>query len=129
MALSFPSSPTVNQTTTTGGQTWTWNGTSWLSGGTGGGSSAAATTVSTTAPTSPVEGQMWYDTTDGTLLIRTGSIWVESVVALAGPPGTNGAAGAAGAAGTSANPLPVGNIAQRPVSPVAGTMRINSETN
>ena len=29
MALSFPSSPTLNQTYTLGTKTWTWNGTTW----------------------------------------------------------------------------------------------------
>lgn len=29
MALDFPSSPTLNQTYTYGGRTWTWNGTGW----------------------------------------------------------------------------------------------------
>ena len=29
MALAFPSSPTVNQTYTSGTRTWTWNGTAW----------------------------------------------------------------------------------------------------
>ena len=81
------------------------------------GASAAATTIGTTAPASPVEGQMWYDTTDGTLFIRSGSIWVEAVVTTTG------------ATGASANPLPVGTTAQRPSSPVQGSMRINSETN
>ena len=78
------------------------------------GASSAGTTLSLTAPTSPSDGTMWYDTSDGTLYIRTGSIWVEAVVA---------------AAGASANPLPTGNTAQRPGSPTVGNMRINSETN
>jgi hypothetical protein len=30
MALNFPDSPTLNQTYTTGGKTWQWNGTSWV---------------------------------------------------------------------------------------------------
>ncbi|MCX6419298.1 MAG: hypothetical protein NTU50_07790, partial [Actinobacteria bacterium] len=78
------------------------------------GASSAGTTVGLTAPTSPSEGTMWYDTSDSTLYIRTGNVWLEAV---------------ATAAGASANPLPVGNISQRPGSPVAGSMRINSETN
>ena len=81
------------------------------------GASAAATTIGTTAPASPVEGQMWYDTTDGTLFIRSGSIWVEAVVTTTG------------ATGASANPLPVGTTAQSPSSPVTGNMRINTDTN
>ena len=109
MALSFPASPTVNQTYTLGSKTWIWNGTTWKAL-----VISAATTVNTVAPTSAVEGQMWYDTTDGTLYIRTGSVWLESVVTTAG---------------ASANPLPSGTTAQRPGSPVSGSMRVNSETN
>jgi hypothetical protein len=33
MALDFPSSPTVNQTFSSGGRTWLWDGTSWLAQG------------------------------------------------------------------------------------------------
>ena len=107
MALSFPASPTVNQTYTSGSKTWIWNGTTWKSNVT-----SAATTLGTTAPTSPVEGQLWYDTTDGTLYIRTGGVWLESVATSAGLP---------------ANPLPSGTTAQRPSPPVIGNMRINTE--
>lgn len=32
MALDFPNNPTVNQTFTGNGNTWTWNGTAWISG-------------------------------------------------------------------------------------------------
>ena len=108
MALNLPASPTLNQTYTQGTKTWIWNGTTWKASG------GISTTVGLTAPTSPSEGTMWYDTSDSTLYIRTGNVWLEAV---------------ATAAGASANPLPVGNIAQRPGSPVAGSMRINSETN
>ena len=30
------------------------------------------------APTIPIEGMMWYDTTDGSLYVRTGNFWVEA---------------------------------------------------
>ena len=88
--------------------------------------SAAATIIGVTPPASPIEGQMWYDTTDGTLYIRTGALWIEAIVAAAGP---TGAAGAAGSAGAAANPLPIGTTAQRSGSLVAGSLRINSDTN
>ncbi len=35
MALDFPSSPTVGQTVTLGGVTWTWDGVKWTAAGTG----------------------------------------------------------------------------------------------
>ena len=113
MALTLPSSPTLNQPSTLGTKTWTWNGTTWKASiaSSGGG---ASTTLGLTAPTSPTDGTMWYDTSDGTLYISNSGIWAEAVVA---------------AAGASANPLPTGNTAQRPGSPTVGNMRINSETN
>ena len=113
MALTLPSSPTLNQPYTLGTKTWTWNGTTWKASiaSSGGG---ASTTLGLTAPTSPTDGTMWYDTSDGTLYISNSGIWAEAVVA---------------AAGASANPLPTGNTAQRPGSPTVGNMRINSETN
>ncbi len=79
--------------------------------------SAAATIIGVTPPASPIEGQMWYDTTDGTLYIRTGSLWIEAIVTTAG------------ATGAAANPLPIGTTAQRSGSLVAGSLRINSDTN
>ena len=45
MALSFPASPTVNQTYTSGSKTWIWNGTTWKA-------STTATSLYDTATTS-----------------------------------------------------------------------------
>jgi len=33
MPISFPDNPTLYQTTTTGGQSWAWNGEAWVSSG------------------------------------------------------------------------------------------------
>lgn len=44
MAFSFPTSPTVGQTYTSAGRTWTWDGTDWV------GSSASTATIAVTAP-------------------------------------------------------------------------------
>ena len=54
-----------------------------------------------TAPAVPIEGMMWYDTTDGSLYVRTGNFWVEASQAGAsiGATGANGAAGTTGATG------------------------------
>ena len=68
----------------------------------------------TSPPATPVEGVVWYDTTDGSLYFRSGGIWVEASQAgatigatgAAGAPGTNGAPGATGAVG----PAPTVNI-------------------
>ena len=47
------------------------------------------------APVVPIEGMMWYDTTDGSLYVRTGNFWVEAsqagatqgIQGIQGPPG------------------------------------------
>jgi len=55
-----------------------------------------------TAPSVPIEGMMWYDTTDGSLYVRTGNFWVEASQAGAsiGAAGATGATGAVGPAPT-----------------------------
>jgi hypothetical protein len=92
-------------------------------------------TVSSSAPAAPSNGALWLHSSTGTLLTYydsgTNTQWLQPVgpAGAAGAAGATGAAGVAGATGAAANPLPTGNTAQRPVSPVSGNMRINSETN
>lgn len=78
------------------------------------------TTVSTTAPSSPEEGQMWWDSTDGTLYIYYGTQWVEAVTGVVGPQGPAGADGADGAAGASGATGATG--AQGPAGPAGDTI-------
>ncbi len=76
MALSFPSSPTLNQTTTTGGQTWTWNGNNWyVSTSSGGG---ASVTVANSAPNSPADGSLWLNSDSGVFSVfyNTSNVWL-----------------------------------------------------
>lgn len=83
---------TANSSSGSAGQVLTSNGTSvyWstVSGGGGGGPSAAS--VSDTAPSSPVDGQLWFDSTSASLSIyytdTDSSQWVEVV----GPTGPTG---------------------------------------
>jgi hypothetical protein len=62
--------------------------------GSGGGSETASIATSTTSPSNPVDGDLWFDTTDGTMYVYyddgTSSQWV----------GISGATGATGATGT-----------------------------
>lgn len=51
----------------------------------GGGSGSI--TVSDTAPSSPSEGDLWYNSTDGSTYVYYDSFWVESTSAYAGPTG------------------------------------------
>ena len=76
MALAFPSSPTLNQTTTTGGQTWTWNGNNWYVSTSGGG--GASVTVANSAPASPTDGSLWLNSDSGVFSVfyNTSNVWL-----------------------------------------------------
>jgi hypothetical protein len=79
MSLTFPSSPTLNQTTTTGGRTYRWNGQAWELVGSG-----------IAGPTGP--------TGAAGLAGATGPAGANGAT---GPAGENGEAGATGPAGTA----------------------------
>jgi len=127
MALSFPLSPVLNQTTVSGGSTWIWSGTSWVKTTTGTAiDNRIMVAVSETAPTSPTVGSLWLNSSTGDLLMCfTGGatpVWVQAagadgVTGATGPQGTPGGAtgpqgppgGATGATGaTSIVPGPLG---------------------
>ena len=96
MALNFPDSPANGDTTTLNGVSYTYDSTKtvWVS------TTGPITTVavSDTAPTTPTDGDMWFDSSDLKLYIRYNdgatSQWI--IAAPAGPAGADGAAGAAG---------------------------------
>lgn len=93
MPINFPNSPTLNQTYTYLGQTWTWNGTYW----------AAATTSEVSGPTGPTG--------------AAGTSGSAGATGATGPTGANGSAGATGATGpTGANSTVAG-----PTGPTGAT--------
>ena len=114
-ALDFPDSPSLNDVFTSNNRTWTWNGTVWSSSGaigdtgpTGPTGAVGATgptgpeanfTVSATAPSSPVEGDAWFNSTDGRMYVYYDGYWVESNSAPQGPTGATGPTGADGPTG------------------------------
>jgi hypothetical protein len=136
MALAFPSSPTVNQTYTSGTRTWTWNGTAWklpstaLTGVTGTGNAVLSVgptitlTNATALPlTTGVTGvlpaanggtSLASPGTAGNILTSNGTTWTSATLANAtGLPLTTGVTGVLPAAngGTSlSSPGTSGNI-------------------
>lgn len=72
MAIDFPNSPSVNDLYTAGGKTWQWNGTYWAAYGTG-----PILRTSDTAPVSPNNGDLWYETDTGRFFTYYDSVWVE----------------------------------------------------
>ena len=104
MAVDFPTSPSNGQTFTSGTITYTYNATAglWNSAASGGGGSSV--TVSDTAPTSPSDGDQWYNSLDLNLYVYyndgTSSQWVQSAPQQAGVAGADSTvAGPAGPAG------------------------------
>jgi hypothetical protein len=79
-------------------------GTNLLAGG-GGGSSLE---VSETPPSSPSEGDIWYNSTSGQTFVYYDSYWVENIAGVAGPTGATGATGPAGADGADGATGPAG---------------------
>ena len=124
MAIVFPSNPTLNQVYTVGGLSWTWDGTAWtlsasgiqgiqgIQGNLGNQGTQGTTgtqglqgtkgtyTVSASAPSNPVAGDTWLNTTDGRLYSYSGTEWFEPYNNQQGVQGTQGLQGTSGSNGT-----------------------------
>ena len=82
MAYSFPPNPTLNETYTSNGRTWKWNGVTWQA-------TVVPTTtsapvyISVSPPPHPVAGSLWYDSNKSNLNIwyvdLNGGQWVSCV--------------------------------------------------
>lgn len=72
MAIDFPNSPTAGDLYTAGGKTWQWNSTFWAAYGT-----SPVLRTSDTAPVSPNNGDLWYETDTGRFFTYIDSAWVE----------------------------------------------------
>jgi hypothetical protein len=91
----------------TGPSVFFWNGTQWNNAGKVNGPTGpqGATgpegnfTTSATVPTSPITGEVWFNTTSGKTYIYYDSAWVELLPNLAGPQGPQGLIGPTGATG------------------------------
>jgi hypothetical protein len=89
-AIDFPNSPTLNQEFTANGRTWIWNGTVWANKVSN--TSVSRYNVSDTAPTSPANGDVWFNSTNARTYVYYDSFWVESNPALDGKSGVNAVA-------------------------------------
>jgi len=96
MAYNFPNSPSNGDTVTVNGITYTYNSTSgaWKTTATSGSGGGASVTVSETAPSSPSEGDLWFDPSVLKTFVYyndgTANQWVQS-----NPTGGGGASGGA----------------------------------
>jgi len=75
-AIDFPDSPTENQVFTVDGRSWVYIDSRWkvlpveVSGG-------ASLVVSATAPESPEEGDLWFDSSEASTYVFYDSFWVQ----------------------------------------------------
>ena len=114
--INFPDSPSDGATQTVGGITYTYSSSKgyWTAAASsgGGGGGGASVTTDDTAPSSPSDGDLWWDSDGGKMYVyyedADSSQWVSVSV-----PGSTGPAGAAGAAAT---PTSYANLAAFPSS-------------
>jgi len=96
----FPASPVAGDTLAINSAQYDWNGTTWQARAAGGNFSTL-TTNSATAPTSPLVGDRWFNTTTGVLVQYfsdgTDSAWLD----IAKVSGSSGAVGAAATGGVT----------------------------
>ena len=133
MAINFPDSPSNGDTHTANGVVYTYNSTSTLWDTISGGGGGSSVTVSDTAPTSPSDGDQWFDSTDGSLSVYyndgSSSQWISTSgpAGAAGVDGTDGTDGTDGADGSTVTEY--ANIAAFPSSGnTAGDMGFATDT-
>ena len=84
MAINFPNNPVLDARHTVGNVTWRWDGTTWQSSAQGGqqGGGGATVTVSDTAPTTPVLGDLWWKSDEAELKVFYSDVdssqWVDA---------------------------------------------------
>ena len=72
MAIDLPASPSTNDIHQVGNQIWFWNNVYWELK-----SNVTKFSSQNAAPSSPIAGDVWYETDTGKLFIRYDSYWVE----------------------------------------------------
>jgi len=92
MPIDFPGAPTNGQIFSDGDKTWEYSTstgawklrTQTVTGPTGPAGPEQHVTISSNAPASPVQGEMWFDSDTTQTFIYYGSVWVEVGTAAAG---------------------------------------------
>lgn len=119
----FPASPVAGDTLAINSAQYDWNGTTWQARAAAGNFSTL-TTNSATAPTSPLVGDRWFNTTNGVLVQYfsdgTDSAWLD----IAKVSGSSGAVGAATGGVTA-----YANLAAFPATHTAASMGYATDTN
>jgi hypothetical protein len=156
MAIDFPNSPSLNQSFTAGGSTWTWDGIAWtlerittgaqgIQGATGAtgpagptgpqGTSINVKTSVATAALLPSSGNSANDArivdADGDLWIWGGSSWSSAgqIVGPQGPQGPQGPTGPTGATGAASTVAgPAGSTGSTGPAGTAATISVSSTT-
>jgi hypothetical protein len=72
MAIDFPNTPTTNQIYTVGSRSWKWDGTIWSIY-----SNNPVLYRQDSPPSSPQEGDQWFETDTGRMFVYYGTAWVE----------------------------------------------------
>jgi hypothetical protein len=133
--INFPDSPSDGDTQDVGGITYTYSSskgywTAAASGGAGGG--GASVTTDDTAPSSPSDGDLWYDTHDGGMFVyyedTDSAQWVE-VIGSAGAAGADGADGATGPAGADGSAAVYATVDDLPGTASAGDQAFVTASN
>lgn len=75
MAIDFPNSPSTNDTHTVNGRTYVWTGEYWKVSGTA--ARGLSLAISDTAPTSPTQGDLWFESDTGRTYTYYDGFWVE----------------------------------------------------
>lgn len=82
MALNFPLNPSVGQIYTVNNSSWQWNGTYWVA--ISNQDAAAPVYIGNLPPSSPIPGDLWWNSDNGQLFIRyedeDTSQWVSATV-------------------------------------------------